>query len=264
MGNRSWVKSGIVQFRTLESGRGARSNMNKPTFFTLAKRSFWLLFGGIWLLVGIPFFCLGSYTAWKEMQYKQKGVTTHGEVLQLTSERGSKSTIYYVRYRFTAEGKTCENRSRVNGSSWRTLQVHGSIDVQYLSDDPQESRVLAQQDWALAIIFPIFGGVFGGVGGFLFAKAFRRILLDHRLYRDGLPAEAQVEGVNQTNMRVNRVCQYVIRYAYRDLQGQVHHAQSYYMPPQEARAWNTGDTGMVRFDSQRPDLSVWVGKPEPD
>jgi hypothetical protein len=66
--------------------------------------------------------------------------------------------------------------------------------------------------------------------------------------------------VKPSSTKLNSVRQWNIYYRYQDHLGQTHEGRSDPLPPDEAWAWQVGDAGIVRFDQQRPQDSVWVGK----
>jgi hypothetical protein len=84
-----------------------------------------------------------------------------------------------------------------------------------------------------------------------------------RLLVEGVPAEATVTAVHETRVSVNRVRQWRIRYRYRDHLGQTHEGRSGYLSPHDVEDWREGDRGAVRFDRDRPEVSVWVGREAP-
>ena len=238
----------------------------QPSFFRLAKKSFWFWFGGIWLVVGIPLTIVGVYFAAQEYRFKQSGVVAEGVVLELTqSTKGSgsdRSTSYSVRYRFTLGGQNYENRSSIGSTVWKGLREQGPVRIQCLRDDPATKRVAGGDDWVFALIGPFFGGAFAVTGAFLFLKGVRKIQLETRLYREGVPVEATVTQIKESNVSINDVQQWVVCYTYRDHQGQTHQAESSYMSPGEVDAWKVGDTGRAQFDPRSPELSMWTGREE--
>lgn len=237
------------------------------SFYKLTKRSFWFWLGAFLLLIGTPITYFGVRGLIREIRYQQGSESVEGVVVALTQETtgsGTKRrTNHYVSYRFTYAGASHENRSKVGSEIWRELREQGPVRIQVRTDDPDVNRVAGTEDWAEGLIGTILGGAFVGVGAFMFAKGLRQVLLERRLLRDGVPVEATVTEVKQTNISVNKVKQCVVHYTYRDLYGREHLAKSFYMPPGEAYEWNPGDKGTARFDSSQPELSVWVGGPRP-
>jgi len=110
--------------------------------------------------------------------------------------------------------------------------------------------------WVMAAV----GAAFGGTGVFLFMKGLRRVLAMQRLYREGIRVEGTVTAVEQSNMVINNVRQWVVRFTFHDFTGRVQEAKSEYMPPDEAQEWKPGDTGTVRYDQRDPSINLWTGR----
>jgi len=104
------------------------------------------------------------------------------------------------------------------------------------------------------------GLIVAAIGGRLVGTALGRLRTEERLLREGLSAQAEVLAVEETNIRFNRLRQWVIRYRYDDRAGEAHEGRSGYLDPDEAAAWNPGDHGVARFDPRRPSVSIWIGK----
>ena len=58
----------------------------------------------------------------------------------------------------------------------------------------------------------------------------------------------------------NRVPQWIIRYRYNDHRGRTYEGKSPYLSPQDVNAWKEGDTGKIKYDRERSDKSLWVGR----
>jgi len=99
-------------------------------------------------------------------------------------------------------------------------------------------------------------------GVILFRKGLREERRRQRLRREGIPTEAAVTGVRETNFggrqRFSRM--WVIDYQYIDRNGKTHKGQSGYVESEEALTWKPGDSGKARFDPQDPSDSVWIGR----
>ncbi|HEY3064934.1 MAG TPA: DUF3592 domain-containing protein [Methylomirabilota bacterium] len=113
----------------------------------------------------------------------------------------------------------------------------------------------------LIVLFTFLGLVFGGTGSVLVYRALAGILRQMRLTREGLTAQAQVVAIVPSRMTVNGMPQATIRYRYQDHIGRPHEGKTPMMPADEAETWREGDSGVVRFDRARPQVSTWVGKP---
>lgn len=229
-------------------------------------RNFWLVFGGLWLAVGLPFVFGGVHMFRLESRFGEAAVTVQGKVLtrdihRARSNDGGTSTRYEVSYRFmTDDGGTFEHRDSVSVRTWEALTEQGPVEVQYLPDAPTHSRIAGETDWAGPLIMGGLGGFFTVAGGLIVAYDMRRRLVRARLQREGVSADAVVIAVEPTNFSVNRVPQWVIRYRYSDHRGRTHEGKSEYLPPEEAREWKEGDVGRVHYDRQRSAQNVWFGR----
>lgn len=232
------------------------------SFFNHAKRSFLALFGGIWLLVGLPFLGIGIGTALSELRLQREGKVTAGTVLTKDVRRATKkrSTTYSVTYRFTtAEGETVTDKARLDFDRWEQLQEQGPIPIRYLSSRPSSNRPEYAKSWLLPVIFSSFGLLFSGVGGFLFFKGIAGIFRNMRLEREGSLAKATVTAVEETNLRVNGRAQWRIYYQFTDRQGRKVEGKSEVMPYEEVSRFQQGTTGNVRFDPEKPSANLWLG-----
>lgn len=237
----------------------------QPSFFRLARRSFWLLFGGIWLFVGLFFLAFALVFAFNEFEYARSGVTTTGMVLtkDIVPARSNSSTEYRVSYRFTTgQGEVVEGSDAVEIATWERLQERGPIEVRYLPGRPSTNGLALGTDAVLPVSFLVVGLIVAGTGAVLFGRALRGILKARRLLRLGRATAATVVGVDETKVTVNGRQQFKVRYSYRDQQDRTHEGDSGYLDWDEATRWKPGDPVAIRYDPSRPDESLWIGEPE--
>lgn len=230
-----------------------------------AKRSFWLLFGGIWLLAGLVLFVVGLGMALEERVWSSEAVQTTGMVLtkDIVRADSDSSTQYRVRFRFSpADGSIVEGAQDVSVETWEALTERDPVPVYYLPTSPSSARLDPDANVVISIVFLVAGVVFGGIGGVLFGRAVRGLLRARRLLRSGVATEATVTGVEGTNVSFNRRQQFRVRYRYPDQQGAEHEGNSGYLDWDEASTWKEGDHVSVRYDPQRPVDSHWVGRTE--
>lgn len=232
---------------------------------TLAKRSVWLLIGGVFLSVGLVFLIIGVPLMLGEQRFEAEAQATDGTVLTKTIRRANtddgQSTEYRVTYRFTAtDGRTIEDSDAVGVEAWEALTEQGPVAVEYLASDPERNRVAGADGWLLVGITLVLGGTLGAIGGVLFFSALRRILLQRRLWRSGLSAEGEVMGIEETNVKFNNRRLWRFGYRYVDQKGNSQTGKSGLLSFSEATAWQAGDSGDVRYDAEHPERSVWVGK----
>ncbi|HUG56283.1 MAG TPA: DUF3592 domain-containing protein [Candidatus Limnocylindrales bacterium] len=237
-----------------------------PSLMTLAMRSFWLLFGAVFLSVGLVFLIIGVPLMLGEQRFEAEAVAAEGTVLTKTIRRANTddgdSTEYRVTYRFTTtDGRTIQDSDAIGVEAWEALTEQGPIAVEYLARDPETNRVAGADGWLLVGITLGLGGVLVALGGVLFLAALRRLLLQRRLWRSGLRTEGQVIGVEETNVRFNGRQMWRFRYRYVDQLGQGQTGKSGYLSFAQATAWQAGDRGEVRYDAEHPERSLWAGTP---
>ena len=244
--------------------------MKEPrSFLGLAKRSFPFWFGGIWLVCGLPFVVGGVWegidTIGQQQRYATEAQVTEGMVLTKRISRGknnNESPTYSVSYRFRApDGTVVQGDTKVSRALWDRLVERESVRVTYLPSRPGSHRLEDQgPNWEGPIVLTGLGSFFAGLGGWIFWRGLRSILLARRLQQAGTRAQATVTEVEPADVSFNGVAQWRIRYRYRDHGGRERHGESELLPPEEAEHWKAGDTGVARFDVHAPGTSIWVGK----
>lgn len=234
------------------------------------RRNFGLIFGAIWLVVGIPITVAGYFMWQSEQRFANEAVTIEGTVLtrdirtarrHSSSGGSSTSTEYWVSYRFQAsDGIRYEGSSKVDVHVWEGLQEQGPVTVSYLTSDPATNRVAGEPDRVGAAIMAGLGGFFSLAGGTIVLVSLGKRLSRARLLRDGMSAEATITTVEETSFSINRVPQWIIRYRYNDHRGRTYEDKSSYLSPQEANNWKEGDTGKVKYDREKSNKSLWIGR----
>ena len=136
--------------------------------------NFWLLFGSIWLTVGLPFLFVAGYFIVQERQLTTRGQVVDAMVLtkDITGSPDS-DTQRSVTYRFTAEdGGVLQGRSDVSEEMWNALLERGPVAVVYLPGRPSVHHVVGAGKLTLLAIFASVGGLLlwqsGDAGGALF------------------------------------------------------------------------------------------------
>jgi hypothetical protein len=233
------------------------------------RRHFGLIFGGIWLVVGIPFL-IGGIAMWQhEERFAREAVTTEGKVLtrdirtahRSSSSGSSTSTEYWVGYRFQApDGTHYEGSSKVDVHVWEGLLEQGPVTVSYLTSDPATNRVAGEPDRVGPGIMAGLGGFFSLAGGTIVLVSLGKRLSRGRLLRSGMSAEATITAVEETSFSINRVPQWIIRYRYNDHRGRTYEDKSPYLSPQDVNNWKEGDTGKVKYDREKSNKSLWIGR----
>jgi hypothetical protein len=226
---------------------------------------FWLVFGGIWAIVGIVLFIVGGAAFLADRDFEAGARQTEGIVLtkDFVPADSDSSTQYRIRYRFTSDqGTPVEGSSDVSVERWEALEERGPVAIEYLPGDPGRSRLVGATD-TLSWLFLLLGLIFGPIGIFLVARSVRGLLFERRLRRDGVPALATVSGIEATSITINRSQQFRIRYRFTDPTGRTHEGRSGYVDWSVATVWQPGQPAAIRYDPTDPAKSIWIGQPEP-
>lgn len=166
----------------------------RRTFFALARRSFPICFGGIWLVCGVPFLVIGIYVTIDTMRlqdrFTNEAQVVQGMVLTKRIHSGNKSgnketTSYLVGYRFRAsDGTVVRSETKVSGTLWDRLVEREPVQVTYLPDQPRTHRIEEQgPDWIVPLIFTVLGILLVPTGGWIFSRGVRGIVRELRLQR---------------------------------------------------------------------------------
>ncbi len=244
----------------------------RSLWFSITPQTFWFWFGGIWLLVGVPFLVIGLYLGAQHVTISKRlaaeGRTVEGMVLTKAvtssssgSSRGGSTPTYEVTFRFTTPDGLVTGKAEVLAETWDALVEREPIRVTYLPDAPQHYRIEGRTSgWWLPAIFTIMGGIFTSLGGFIFLRAWSRLQSGTRLQRDGITTTATVSDVQASYLQINGVNQCVVLYHYQDDRGRSHTGKEYFSP-EEAGRWKQDDQVTIRYDRRRPQHSLWIGRP---
>ncbi len=244
--------------------RARNSATVQPTVFSFARHSFRLWVGGILLWCGVLFTWIGGDAFLSERRYRDEARIGRAEVAgkAMQPATSNTSTRYEVTYRITLPGGArAERTEAVDVTVWERLDVGSTVNVQYFSGNPDSVRLAREPRVANNAVPLALGLALAPVGLWLLAGGIRDVRRNVRLLRHGMPADATVVAVEETNVRINRKTQWRIRFRYRDRTGEEREATSGYMPASQAREWKRGDTGRVHVDPERPDHALWIGCP---
>lgn len=230
--------------------------------------SFWFVFGGLWLAIGALFASVGGVVLWQYSTLDQRlardGATVSGVVLSKSMQGGSnREPTFRVEYRFrAADGTVTEKTAKVDGRIWDSLVEGEAVAVTYVRVAPRLNRIPGQapEELILGSVFAGVGGLLAVAGAFILWRAATRRKFVDTLLREGARADAEVMEVAPANFRINWMPQWTIRYRYRDLAGKDHDGKTPPLAQEEARRWQPGDRGRVRFERDRPHRSAWIGK----
>jgi Protein of unknown function (DUF3592) len=233
-----------------------------------SQETFWLWFGGIWLLVGVPFLAFGiiagAQARLRHDRLDREGVETPGMVLtkSIYSSEDDSGGDHSLTYRFvTPGGRTLTDEAGVGAETWDRLTERGPVLVTYLPTDPEVHRVEGEaRGYVVPLVFAALGSLLTVLGGFVFVRGWNILRRTRHVERKGVTVEGTVLEVAPGSLTINHVPQWIIHYRYVDRRGRTRRGKSGPLPPEEAHAWHAGDRGIVRFDEQHPGRSVWVGK----
>ncbi|HEY7521473.1 MAG TPA: DUF3592 domain-containing protein [Methylomirabilota bacterium] len=227
----------------------------------LSSRTFFLLFGAIFLCAGLGLLYDGITTAVREQAYAKRGEVVEAVVIrksmQRASREGNTSTRYEIVYRFTTPDGPAEGVAVVPVEEWESLEPGRPFKITHLPGTPGSSRAEGAGSMTEAVVVMAAGTLAALLGGIVFGWNARRIWREWRLLREGLAARGTVLAVEPSNVAVNRVRQWQVRYRYEDHVGRSHEGSSGALPPEEAHAIAVGDALTVRFDRHHPEQSVW-------
>lgn len=233
----------------------------------VSPRTFFWLAGALFAFVGLGLLYGGIQDAAKERAYREQGETIEalvvGKSIQRASRDGNPSTKYQISYRFNAaDGRIAEGTEIVDVETWERLERGNPFRVTYLPTDPQASRAADASGMGSAVAMIALGTVLALVGGGFLTWSAMRSWRERRLVRSGHAARGTIVAIEPSSLAVNRVRQWNVRFRYRDNLGQTREGSSGPLPPEEAHAVDLGDTVEIRFDSERPEQSVWVKPPQ--
>lgn len=236
-----------------------------PSLWSFAGRAVLLWVGTLFLILGLTLLTIGIRTSLGVHAYGTRGLDVQAVVLDKTVVRANRQDIprtqYLLIYRFTdARGQEITGTADVPVEEWERLEPGERLAVTYLPEDPDSGRFAGGDEWIAALVFSIVGGVFSLLGGGLAFADVRRLMGAARVLRHGISTDSIVVRSEPTQTSVNRVTQWQIRYRYRDHIGRTQEGVSHLVSPEEALQWKEGDRGTVRFDRERPDISIWIGK----
>ena len=232
----------------------------EASFWPRARQSadFWL--GTIFLIVSTPFVIMTLVQSAEELRFVRSGVSTDGMILtkEIKAARRNR-TSYEATYRVMVPEGAFESRARIPFDAWSKLRERESVEVVYLADRPTKSRLKASREWQGLAILALVSVVFFPVGATFFRRSIRRARLEWRLRHTGAAATGVIAEIADRNLKINDVRQFRLTYEYDDFQAR-RYTGTHDVPEDEALLWKVGDTGAVRYDSQQPAESIWLGR----
>ena len=232
----------------------------------VSARTFLLLAGLLFTSIGLVFVYTGAQELARERAYQRSGQLIEALVVAKSIDRasreGNSSTSYKVAYRFAgADGRAIEGEDTVSVDEWESLALGSVFKITYLPS-AGTSRAAGESEMGTALGMMALGSLFAVIGSVFLLITARRIRKEWRLLRHGITAQGVVRAIESSDVAINGVRQWIVRYEYRDHYGHKQQGESALLPPGEARAVEIGEICDVRYDPQRPEESMWV-RPRP-
>jgi hypothetical protein len=227
----------------------------------LSSRTFFLLFGGIFLVAGSTLIYEGLNAAVLERAYVEQGEAVQavvlGKSIQRASRDGNPSTRYEITYRYATPQGPTEGVAGVSVEEWEALEPGSPFRITYLRGAPDASRAEGAGGMTESLVMMGAGTLAALFGGIVLGHSALGIWRERRLLRRGLAAQGTVLAIEPSNVAVNRVRQWRVRYRYQDHLGRPHEGTSDAISPDEAHAVAVGDVVSIRFDRNQSGESVW-------
>jgi hypothetical protein len=221
-------------------------------------------FGLIWAVVGITFVIVALFLGLGEQRFSQGGVSTTGTILEKgyeetieVGDRDDDDVTYWLLYRYyDADEQEYVGQEDVSLDTWNRYREGDTVTIEYLRDDPGESRVADDGGVASWLLPAIFGGVgvfLGGIGGFLTVRSFRRAGRRARTLRNGVPTQGRVIAVlKKTSVKVNGRHPFYLTYEFTDYSGQRREGESPLLPQALESRWRADEPIQVLYDRDDP------------
>lgn len=236
--------------------------MKPEPLLTFGIRTFWPLFGAIWLAGGVLVILIAAGIAWSDSLFDRHAIVREGRVISKTVHPGSgrSSATRVVTYRFVGlDGQEITGRQAVRTRTWNALDEGTRVRIAYLPNDPSRNRLADGRDIPAALVMFVVGGAVAGLGGALAGWGVTRYRRHRQLSREGVRARATVTAVKETSYRHNRRRLWQVAYRYKDRHGQPHQGCSGYLLPEDVEGLRVGDIRAMRYDPDNPADSIWVG-----
>lgn len=229
--------------------------------------SFLIMFGSILTFFGLIFAAPGASILIPEIRFLTEGQKATATVVSKELKTGSDSnsgTSYILNYSLPAANSAeIQGSGTISKEKWDSVKEGEPVEVLYIPGGSGQTRLSSSGISENLIMGAVFGGigllfVLGGTA--CLTHGIKKRLRYSRLIKTGTLADAKVVESSPSSLSINNVQQWTITYSYTDHMGKTHRSVSHYLSPGEARQWNSGDTGKIRFDRSSPKDSIWVGR----
>jgi len=160
-------------------------------------KTFLLIFGGVFGLVGVTFLTVAVFTSYSEIEFRNGAITAPGTVIDLQPGQGSKGgTLYKPVFRFTDRDDKEHTVTGGVASSPPSYRRGEAVTVLYRPENPEGAQIDSfMESWFLPLIFGSLGSVFTAIAGGCGIHALLRRRRRSWLTTQGTRIQARVNGV---------------------------------------------------------------------
>lgn len=218
--------------------------------------------GLILLVVGLILLAVGGWVLREELAFHRHGQVAQGQIIEKWTRPDGEGDDHYLAYRFqTADGQIVTGSTSVSLQYWEGVFVGMLVPVQYLPDRPGTNRLFGQESWILVAFIAVVVAIEGGIGLGLLMPAWLRRRRERFLVQYGADTAGTVTSVRKAGLEINDEVFWRVTYRYRDGRGDEYNGASGYLPAAEAARWQVGQTGLVRYNPDKPSISMWMNQP---
>ena len=199
------------------------------SFWSLASRSFGVWFGGIFVLVALPFAVVSAYRAYDDWRFAREAQSTPGMVLTKEIKRsgkGNKTKRYEATYRFTVHETRLEGRDELSYDTWAKLRERQPAEVRYRPARPSANRLAGAHPWFVNLLLGVLGVVLTVVGSTFVVGAIRNAWLASHLQTHGVKTSGTVTNLHERNLKIGGEQQWRLHYEVQGLPGSSVHERS--------------------------------------
>lgn len=212
----------------------------------------WLTLGALGLVA--IFAIIGWIGARNAERFANQGADTTATITdKRRSTDGDGGTDYRLRYRFTVDNETVEDRQDVSFLFYQTVSEGDEVPVRYWTGDPTLSEIESGDTTAMRWIGMI-GAVVTGFLALVFArKAWARAAHATWMARHGVRRQVTITGLRETNVTINDTRQWQATWREADgREGATRMAPLAKLPAE-------GSTITILVDPDHRQDSVWEG-----
>ena len=218
---------------------------------------FWWGFG--WSLGGILIVLVAIFTWRQYVQSKDNFYSTLGTITDTGHHGRSRTPNLFVGY-LARDGKPHETQVDVSRADFDQYRAGGEVRLYVSGANPDDAWLESDGPRTSTIprIVTLFSLVFIVPGPIVFVKSIAKSSQRARVLANGMPMTGKVVGVEDSNLRVNRVRYRIYRVRWTGTDGREHEQISLPFHPRDV-AYDEGDDILVRVDPADASL----GEPDP-